>query len=93
MKSKLSKSLIKDKKILNKIIKTNIHTIKRKFIYNVNIKKKKYLNMIQNRYISTLLTFTKKELLIGFKELNLKYNKDIRFKDKLICLILQNSIK
>ncbi len=93
MKSKLSKSLTKDKKILNMIIKFNTQTIKRKFIYEVKITKKKYLNMIQNRYISTLLTFTKKELMTGLKELNLKYGKDIRFKDKLICLILQNSFK
>ena len=93
MKSKLSKSLTKDKKILNTIVKLDTQTVKRKFIYKVKITKKKYLNMIQNRYISTLLTFTKKELLMGLKELNLKYGKDIRFKDKLICLILQNSFK
>ena len=45
--------------------------------------------MIKNRYISTLLTFyKKKELLEGLKEINLKYKKNIKFKDKLICLIL-----
>ena len=49
---------------------------------------KKYLNMIKNRYISTLLTFTNKELLEGLKEINLKYKKNMKFKDKLICLIL-----
>ena len=49
--------------------------------------------MIHNRYISTLLTFTKEELSAGLRELNLKYGQDIRFKDKLICIILQNSFK
>ncbi len=88
MKSKLSKSLVRDKKILNLIIKLNNQIIKRKFIYNVKITKKKYLNMIQNRYISTLLNFTKKELSEGLKEINLKYGNNIKFKDKLICLIL-----
>ena len=44
--------------------------------------------MLQNRYISTLLTFTKKELSAGLREINLNYEKNIRFKDKLICLIL-----
>jgi hypothetical protein len=44
--------------------------------------------MIKNRYISTLLTFTNKELLEGLKEINLKYKKNMMFKDKLICLIL-----
>ena len=49
--------------------------------------------MIQNRYISTLLTFTKKELNKGLREIHLKYKENINFKDKLICLILQNSSK
>ena len=93
MKSKLSKSLKRDKKISNLIIKSNTQIIKRKFIYKVKITKKKYLNMIQNRYISTLLAFTNKELSNGSKEINLKYKKNISFKDKLICLILQNSSK
>ena len=88
MKSKLSKSLARDKKILNLIIKSNTQAIKRKFIYKVKITKKKYLNMIQNRYISTLLNLTTKELSDGLKEINLRYKKDIRFRDKLICLIL-----
>ena len=88
MKNKLSKSLARDKKILNLIIKSNTQTIKKKFIYKVKITKKKYLNMIQNRYMSILLSLTKKELSKGLKEINLKYRKDIKFKDKLICLIL-----
>ena len=93
MQSKLSKSIRRDKKLLKLIIKSNTKTIKKKFFYRVKITKKKYLNMIQNRYISTLLTFTKKELNKGLGEIQLKYKKDICFKDKLICLILQNSSK
>ena len=88
MKNKLAKSLIRDKKIFNLIIKSNTIVIKKKFFYKVKITKKKYLNMIKNRYISTLLTFTNKELLEGLNELNLKYKKNMMFKDKLICLIL-----
>jgi len=93
MKNKLAKSLIRDKKIFNLIIKSNTMVIKKKFFYKVKITKKKYLNMIKNRYISTLLTFTNKELLEGLKEVNLKYKKNMMFKDKLICLILKNSSK
>ena len=93
MQSKLSKSIRRDKKLLKLIIKSNTKTIKKKFFYRVKITKKKYLNMIQNRYISTLLTFTKKELNKGLGEIQLKYKEDISFKDKLICLILQNSSK
>ena len=88
MKNKLVKSLIRDKNIFNLIIKSNTMVIKKKFFYKVKITKKKYLNMIKNRYISTLLTFTNKELLEGLKEINLKYKKNMMFKDKLICLIL-----
>ena len=88
MKNKLAKSLTRDKMILNLIIKSNTQIVKKKFIYNVSITKKKYLNMIQNRYISTLLSLTKKDLLEGLKEINFKYRKNIKFKDKLICLIL-----
>tara|TARA_Y100000389_G_scaffold85516_1_gene82247 strand:+ start:956 stop:1681 length:726 start_codon:yes stop_codon:yes gene_type:complete len=93
MQSKLSKSIRRDKKLLKLIIKSNTKTIKKKFFYRVKITKKKYLNMIQNRYISTLLTFTKKELNIGLREIHLKYKENLHFKDKLICLILQNSSK
>jgi len=93
MKSRLSKSLMRDKKILDVIVKSNLQISKKKFFYKVKITKKKYLNMIHNRYISTLLTFTKEELSVGLRELNLKYGQDIRFKDKLICIILQNSFK
>ena len=88
MKNKLAKSLIRDKKIFNLIIKSNTKVIKKKFFYKVKITKKKYFNMIKKRYISTLLTFTNKELLEGLKEINLKYKKNMKFKDKLICLIL-----
>ena len=88
MKNKLAKSLTRDKKIFNLIVGSNTKIVKKKFIYKVNITKKKYLNMIKNRYISTLLPLTNKELSEGLKEINLKYRINIKFKDKLICLIL-----
>ena len=61
---------------------------KKKFFYKVNIIKKDYLKMIQKRYISTLLPLTKKELLKGIEEIDLKYRDNIKFNDKLICIIL-----
>ena len=87
MKIKLTKSLTKDKKILNLIAKLYPYK-KSKFIYKVNINKKKYLEMIERRYISTLLSLTKKELQIGINEINFKYKKNIKFSDKLICITL-----
>jgi ubiquinone/menaquinone biosynthesis C-methylase UbiE len=91
MKKKLIESLKRDKKILKIITKLYPYRVKKKFIYKVEITKKIYLKMIQNRYISTLLSLPKKELLKGMKEINLRYKDNIKFNDKLICVILQNA--
>jgi len=88
MKKKLIKSLQRDKIILKMITKLYPYRIKKNFIYKVKINKKSYLKMIQKRYMSTLLTLTKEELLKGIKEINLKYKNNIKFNDKLICVIL-----
>jgi len=44
--------------------------------------------MIRNRYISTLIPLTKKQLLRGIQEISVKYKNTLKFKDKLICIIL-----
>ena len=44
--------------------------------------------MLQSRYISTLLSLTKEELQKGMNEINYKYNNNISFFDKLICVTL-----
>jgi ubiquinone/menaquinone biosynthesis C-methylase UbiE len=87
MKTKLTKSLKRDQKILKLIIKLFPYK-KNKFIYKVNIKKKEYLKMIQSRYISTLLSLTKEELQKGMNEINYRYSNNISFFDKLICVTL-----
>ena len=88
MKIKLNKSLERDKKILKLITKIFPDRIKKKFIYNVKIDKKKYLDMIKNRYISTLISLSKKQIYSGIQEINQKYKNTLKFKDKLICIIL-----
>ena len=88
MKYKLKRSLEKDNKIIKFIVKNYPYAIKKKFTYQVRINKKKYLKMIKNRYISTLLSFSENQILKGIKEINLKYGEFIFFKDKLICIIL-----
>ena len=45
--------------------------------------------MIKKRYISTLLSFTDKQIKVGLNEINLKYKNELNFKDRLICLILK----
>ncbi len=88
MKKKLTKSLKRDKKIMKIISDHNLVKIKKKFIYKVKISKSDYLDMIKKRYISILLTMSKKELSEGIKQINSKYAKNLTFKDKLVCIIL-----
>ena len=88
MKLRLKKSFERDRKILRMISKIYPLNKKKKFIFNVKIKKNEYLEMIENRYISTLITFSKKQLFEGIQEIQIGYKNIIRFKDKLICIIL-----
>ena len=89
MKSQLKISLERDQKILKLISKLHSRKITKKFIFDVKISKKKYLEMIKNRYISTLLKFSSRKILKGIEEINLKYNKILKFRDKLECIILK----
>ena len=88
MKKKLKKSLNRDKKIIKFILNLNFKALTKIFSFKVNITKKKYVKMIENRYISILLSFKSKEINKGIKEINDKFKKNIIFSDKLICLIL-----
>ena len=88
MQKKLQLSLSRDKKIINLIMNTNKSIIKN-FIYKVKIKKQKYLKMIKDRYISTLLNFTLNDIQIGFDEIKLKFKNEIKFQDKLKCIIIK----
>ena len=88
MKIRLNKSLKRDNEVL-KLITTLYPKRKRKnFIYKVKINKKKYLTMIENRYISILLPLSKNEILEGIEEINYKYKNYIQFRDRLDCFIL-----
>jgi len=91
MKKKLKQSLKRDKSLFQLIKKFNTNLTVKKFIFNVKISKNKYLQMIKNRYISTLLNFTEKQIQNGLNEIDKKYKKKLNFKDKLICLIIKNN--
>ncbi len=88
MKLKLNKSLKRDKKILKIITKLYPYRIKKNFIFNVKIKKKDYIKMIQNRYISILIPLSERKIIEGTQEIDLKYKDILRFNDKLTCFIL-----
>ena len=89
MKKKLEESLKRDKKIFKLITKTYPKIIIKNFIFKVGITKNEYLKMIKKRYISTLLSFSDKQIKVGLNEINLKYKNELNFKDRLICLILK----
>ena len=90
MNNKLKKSLKRDKRIFNLIYKIYPKLITKYFVFNVKILKNKYLKMINNRFISTLLNFSDNQIKEGLKEINKKYKKELKFKDRLICLIIEN---
>ena len=89
MKKKLNVSLKKDKKLFNLIYKNNPQIIIKKFIYQVKISKTKYLKMIDNRYISTLLNFNDNQIIDGLNEIKSKYKNILKFKDRLISFIIK----
>ena len=91
MKKKLATSLSKDEKIFNLILKNESKAIVKKFIYEVRILKIKYLQMIKDRYISTLLNFTDKQIKNGIVEIKNDYGNLLKFKDRLICFIIKNN--
>ena len=90
MKKKLAISLNRDKKILNLISKTYPKIIIKNFSYKVKIDKIKYINMVKERFISTLLSLDNKQIINGINEINFKYEEKLEFNDKLICIIIKN---
>ena len=90
MKKKLNKSLKRDQKILRLINDLYPGGLSKTFSFKVKISRKKYVEMIKNRYISTLLNLSNTEILKGINEINRNYRERLNFKDKLICLLLKN---
>ena len=88
MKKRLNKSLERDNEVLKLITRLYPQRKRTNFIYKVKINKKKYLKMIENKYISILLPLSKREILEGIEEINYKYKNYIQFRDKLDCFIL-----
>ena len=89
MKKKLNNSLKRDQKILRFINALYPGSLSKMFSFKVKISRQKYVEMIKNRYISTLLNLSNKEILKGISEIRIKYSQRLNFKDKLICLLLK----
>ena len=88
MNNKLNRSLKRDKEIFDLILKAYPKLQKKYFVFNVKILKNEYLKMIKNRYISTLLNLSDKQIVDGLIEIKNRYKKELNFRDKLICLII-----
>ena len=93
MKKKLKKALIRDKKIIRSISYLFNGKLIRGFSYNVKISRKKYMEMINSKYISVLLGMSQKTIFSGLNQIKRKYKKQISFEDKLICLVLNRQTK
>ena len=91
MSKKLNISLKKDEKLFNLILKNQNKIIIKKFVFHVQILKTKYLQMIKNRYISTLLNLSNNQINNGIIEIQKNYKKVLKFKDSLICFIIKNN--
>jgi hypothetical protein len=86
MRKNLEESLKRDE-FLFKIIKKNLRKTKNYYFnFNVTISKKKYLWMIESRYISCLLDLKESEIKNGLNEIKFKYKNIIKFVDTLKCI-------
>ena len=88
MKKKLKKALIRDKEIIRSISYLFNGNLIRGFSYKVKISRKKYMEMINSKYISVLLGMSQKTIFSGLNQIKRKYKKQISFEDRLICLVL-----
>ena len=89
MNKKLNISLKKDEKLFNLILKNQNKIIIKKFVFHVQILKTKYLQMIKNRYMSTLLNFSNSQINNGINEIKKDYGNVLKFKDRLIVFVIK----
>ncbi len=86
MKIKLLKGLEKDSVMIKNICKIlNKYEIDN-FKFSVSVTRKKYIQMLEQRYISCLINLTKKEIYKGIEEIKKSFPKKIFFTDVLISI-------
>ena len=91
MKIKLKKSLQNDELLFKCIRIKLINSKESYFNFEVNITKKKYIEMVKNRYISCLLNMSVKDISAGINELNSSYKINIKFTDTLNCIVYKKN--
>ena len=90
MKQKLNRGLKRDSRMIKstcKILKDNKID---KFVFKVSITKNKYVQMLNQRYISCLVNLNKDQIRKGIKEIKNTYPNKMIFDDVLICVKYKN---
>ena len=90
MKEKLKRGLKRDSIMIKDVSKMLKNNQIDKFKFKVSITKKKYIQMLKDRYISCLINLSKVEIIKGIKEINETYPNNILFDDVLICIKFKN---
>ena len=91
MKKKFSDSLKRQKRISKMIFDLYPNSILKNFTYKVRISKKEYNKMISKKFMSILLSLSKKQIRSGIEEIDIKYKKNLQFNDKLVCIVIKNN--
>ena len=86
MKQKLNRGLLRDSKMFTTTSKLLIDCQIDIFRFKVSITKDKYIQMLQQRYISCLVNLNKGQISNGIKEIKKLFSKRINFIDKLISI-------
>jgi len=86
MKQKLNRGLDRDAKMIQSICKILKNSIIDKFNFKVSITKKKYIQMLKQRYISCLVNLNEDQIKNGIKEISDFHNKKVSFEDILISI-------
>ena len=86
MQHKLDRGLKRDSTMLKSISKILRNNKIDKFMFKVSISKKKYIQMLKQRYISCLISLTKNQVNKGINEIKDTYPNKILFDDILICI-------
>ena len=86
MQHKLDRGLKRDSTMLKSISKILRNNKIDKFMFKVSISKKKYIQMLKQRYISCLISLTKNQVNKGINEIKDTYPHKISFEDILICI-------
>ena len=86
MKKKLDRGLKRDSKMLVSMRKLLKDSKIGKFKFKVLVTKRKYIEMLKQRYISCLVNLNKGQIINGIKEIKSLYKSKICFNDSLIFI-------